>query len=429
MKQKTFHIITIGCAMNKSDSERIAGLMKSLGFAETQTRSLADFVFINTCGVRQSAEDRIFGFIPDIRKNNKKVKIIITGCLSKRKDVIRRIKDKVDLILPIQEISKLTIYLANLKTRFLETDYKLQKNNYLKIKPDYDSKFIAYVPIGNGCDNFCSYCVVPFARGREVYRSVAEIIKEAKNLIKDGYKEINLIAQNVNSYKSGNKDFADLLLAVNNLKGDFWIRFATNHPKDMSDKLIKTIAQGQKICKHIHLPVQAGDNKILQAMNRKYTVAHYEKLINKIRKNIPDVAISTDVIVGFSGETKAQFNNSKSLFKKIKFDLAYLAQYSPRPGTAAFLLEDNVDKTEKKRREEELNIILSKTALENNKKYVGKKIAVLVEGVNKNNIYYGKTDTYKVVKINSLNKKLAIGTFINVKITKANSFGMDGEVK
>ncbi|MFA6306333.1 MAG: tRNA (N6-isopentenyl adenosine(37)-C2)-methylthiotransferase MiaB [Patescibacteria group bacterium] len=411
---KTYHIITIGCQMNKSDSERLAGVLEKQGYKKTDNKYRADLAVVNTCGVRQMAEDRIYGLIPDIKKANKKVKIILTGCLANRKDVRNRLKNYVDVWLPISEIT-------NFQTK------AKRGNDYLKIKPKYESKFSAYVPIGNGCDNFCSYCVVPYARGREVYRPVKDILGEVKSLAEKNYKEIVLIAQNVNSYKSGKTDFAGLLKLVNNIKGDFWLRFITSHPKDMSDKLIKAIAGSKKVCRHIHLPAQVGDDKILKMMNRKYSIKHYANLIKKIRRAMPDVSITTDIIVGFPGETEKQFKNSAELMKKIKFDLAYIVRYSPRPGTAAFKLADNVPQAEKKRREEKLTKILKKTAFDNNKKYIDRILKVLVEGGNKAGELFGKTATEKNVKFSMANKKDGlIGKFVNVKITKARDFGLIG---
>ncbi|MDP2736614.1 MAG: tRNA (N6-isopentenyl adenosine(37)-C2)-methylthiotransferase MiaB, partial [bacterium] len=356
---KTYHIITIGCQMNKSDSERLASVLEKQGYKKTINKYRADLVVINTCGVRQMAEDRIYGLIPEIKRKNKKAKIILTGCLVNRKDVRQRLKKYVDEWMLITEM----------------TNDKCQKD-YLKIKPKYESAFSAFVPIGNGCNNFCSYCVVPYARGQEIYRPAKDILAEVKNLVKKDYKEIILIAQNVNSYKSGKVDFADLLKQVNNIKGDFWIRFITSHPKDMSNKLIKVIANSKKVCHHIHLPAQSGDDEVLRAMNRKYSIKHYLSLIKKIRKAMPDASVTTDIIVGFPGETKKQFNNSAKLMREVKFDLAYIVRYSPRPGTAAFKMVNNVLKAEKKIREEKLMQILRKTAFDNNKKYVGKIVKV-----------------------------------------------------
>ena len=366
MNKKSYHIITIGCQMNKSDSERMASVLERRGFKWTGNKNQADLVVINTCGVRQSAEDRIYGLIPEIKKKNKKAKIMVTGCLVYRKDVRRRLEKYVDEWLMITEIK-----LGKFTTKkippapFVKGE---QCGDYLKIIPKYDSKFSAFVPIGNGCDNFCSYCVVPYARGREVWRPAHDIITEVRGLVEKGYKEIILIAQNVNSYKSHNSqlatrnskiiDFADLLKLVNDIPGDFLIKFLTSHPKDMSAKLIKTMATCEKVLPGIHLPAQSGDNQILKKMNRQYTVEHYKKIIKTIRRLIPEVIISTDIIVGFPGETKKQFNNTVKLMKKIKFTRAYIARYTPRPGTAAYKMPDNVSREEKKRRWQALNSLI-----------------------------------------------------------------------
>ncbi len=426
MRIKTYHIITIGCQMNKSDSERLASVLEKQNYKWTADKYRADLVAVNTCGVRQMAEDRIYGLIPAIKKFNKKVKIVLTGCLVNRKDVRRRLEKYVDLWLPINEIFNFQFLIFNkFSNTNLQTNVKCR--NYLTIKPKYNSKFSAYVPIGNGCNNFCSYCVVPFARGGEVYRPVKDILNEVKSLVKKDYKEITLIAQNVNSYKSGKIDFAGLLKLVNDIKGDFWIRFMTSHPKDMSDKLLKAIVSSKKVCHHIHLPAQAGDDKVLKMMNRKYTIKRYMNLIKKIKQAMPDSSITTDIIVAFPGETKKEFKNTAKLMKEAKFDLAYIVRYSPRPGTAAFKLPDNVPMSEKKIRENKLMEILRSTALANNKKYIGRILKVLVESGKKKGELFGKTETEKNVKFSIANvKKSLIGQFVKVQITKARDFGLIG---
>ncbi len=426
---KTYHITTFGCQMNESDSERLAGLLGNKGYKYIDNKYQADLVVINTCGVRQSAENRIYGLIPRIKKENKKAEVILTGCLSERKDVKRRLEKYVDEWMQIKEIFNFQFSIFNEFSKINFQKDVQNKNDYLSIKPKYNSKFSALVPIGNGCNNFCSYCVVPYARGREVYRKADDILNEVKNLVDKGYKEIILIAQNVNSYRSGKIDFADLLNMVNNIKGNFWVRFFTSHPKDMSAKLIKTMAQCQKVCHQVHLPAQAGDNEVLKKMNRKYTIEHYISLIKKIRIVMPDASITTDLIVGFPGETKKQFNNSVKLFKQVKFDMAYLAQYSSRPGTEAAKLKDNVSRQEKRRREEELNEVLKKTAFFNNKKYLGKTIEVLIDGKNKAGDWLARTGTGKLTVVeDSESIKGLVGKFVKVMIVKARDFGLEGEI-
>ncbi len=429
MNYKTFNIVTIGCLMNKADSERFLAYLLKKGLKKVDVLK-ADIVILNTCGIRQAAEDRIYGLANNIRKKNPLSRIILTGCLAKRKDVKRRLKEKVDLFLPINELPNFLEILRSEKEdkNILDELREVNGEEYLKIKPIHSNDFSALVPVGNGCNNFCSYCVVPYARGREVYRNFDEILKEVKNLIGQGYKEIFLIAQNVNSYKSKGKDFSDLILEINKIKGDFWIRFSSSHPKDLSDKLIQVIGKAEKLVDHLHLAVQSGDNEILEAMNRKYTVEYYIDLIKKIRKARPGIAITSDVIVGFPGETRKQFNNTKKLFEIIKYDLVYISKYSPRPFTVAYTMKDDVNLGEKKERERELSEVLQKTASENNDKYLNKKIKVLVEGINSKGIYYGKISAYKNVLFSKKieNKDEIIGSFVLVNIKEVKDFGLKG---
>lgn len=312
---KEYHIITYGCQMNKSDSERIAALLEKQGYSPAPDEKRADLVVINMCSVRQKAVDKVYNKI-----SNLKSKILIAGCVLQ--------KDK---------------------ERFKELGVKFKKFNFKKIKPE-----TGFVPIMRGCDNFCSYCVVPYTRGREKYRPKKDIICEVKHLIKKGVKEITFLGQNVNSYPS----FVNLLQDITALPGNFKISFITNHPKDFSDKLIDEVANNSKIKKYIHLPIQSGDNEILRKMNRKYTREDYLKLVKKIRDRIPNAEFTTDVIVGFPGETQQAFENTVDLFKQVKFSNAFIGKYSPRPGTSAYNLEDDVPVEEKKRREAALRALL-----------------------------------------------------------------------
>ena len=483
-KDLTYNIIVIGCQMNKSDSERIAGYLDNLGFQEVDHYGSADLVIITSCGVRQSAEDRIYGFAAGIRKENKKAKILLTGCLSSEKIVRERLKKFVSIWLPIIELPELEGKLREVglignedkphPNPLLPRRGGYKDSNYLSLLPKYKSNFSAMVPIGNGCDNFCTYCYVPYARGRETYRPAEEIIAEVKDLVARGYKEITLIAQNVNSYKSIKSlksvkskadeivGFADLLKMVNDIPGDFWLRFATNHPKDMDDDLIETIAACEKACHHIHLPAQAGDDEVLRRMNRKYTHKHYLELINKIRESLNSkinppqplprgeytpqpsdghrrefkifnapASITTDIIVGFPGETEEQFQRTADLFEEVKFDMAYIGQYSPRHRTIAAKMTDDVSREEKKRREEVLMDILRRTVLENNQAYLHEVVEILVEGKGRQGDLIGRTKTNKVVKVLKDNSDLSgvkKGEFALVKITEIDSFGLKGEL-
>jgi len=334
-----YFIKTFGCQMNESDSERIAGFLERQGYKKSENMEMADLIVVVACSVRQTAIDRILGLKPKIRKlkaQNSKLKTILTGCVIKSDE--SKFKEFFDDVIDIK---------------------KFLGGKYLSIKPKCQSLLSAYLPIMTGCDNYCSYCVVPYTRGREIARSIDEIVKEFKELVKQGHKEIILLGQNVNSYKHG---FAKLLKKLDGLSGNFRIKFLTNHPKDMSDELIDAIAECEKVEKEIHLPIQSGDDEILKKMNRRYTVRHYKDLVKRIRQKIPGVKISTDVIVGFPGETEKQFENTVKLFKKIKFDKAYINKYSSRAGTPASKLQDDISLGEKKRRWSILNEIVKKKA-------------------------------------------------------------------
>jgi tRNA-2-methylthio-N6-dimethylallyladenosine synthase len=427
MKNKSFYIVCIGCQMNKSDSERIATYLKQLEYIEAGSSLEADLVVFVTCGIRQSAEDRIYGMIPKLKKKKPDIKIIVSGCLSDRQDVQKRLLGKVDLWLNIKDLLDLENLLLGRSKSKTHAD-----NDYLRISPAYVSKISAFVPIGNGCDNYCSYCVVPYARGRESYRSADEIISEIKNLIASGYKEIIMIAQNVNSYRDpvANIDFSDLLRAVDAIPGDYWLRFATSHPKDLSERLIDTMATATHLCPQLHLPVQAGDNEVLKRMNRKYSREHYLGLITKLRQKMPDIALSTDIIVGYPGETAEQFENTKRLMEEVAYDMAYIAQYSPRPGTVSSLEKDDVESSEKKRREETLMSVLRDSASAISRNFKTKKVTVLVENKNRRGEYGGKTRSGKSVRILGVDADADInGTFQNIIIEDVQDFGLSGRLE
>ena len=418
--QGKYFIIAYGCQMNKSDSERIAGVLESNGYKKASNIEKADLIVINMCSVRQSAVDRVFGLsskLIKLKTLNSKLITILTGCILKKDR--RKFAEYFDFVLNIRDLPKWP--------KILNSKYKiLNTNDYLKIQPKYFSFPVAYVPISTGCNNFCTYCVVPYTRGSLIHRSAKDIIKEVKELVKKGYKEIWLLGQNVNSYKSQSSkiNFPKLLRMVNDIPGEFWIRFTSSHPKDLSDELINIMAECKKVTPYLNLPVQSGDDKILRKMNRGYTVQKYRNLIKKIRKKIPDIALSTDIIVGFPVETKEQFKNTAKLLEEIKFDMVYIAQYSSRPGTAATKMDDNVPQKEKKRREKVLTEILKKTALGKNKKYIGKIVKVLPLKWKKE-FLFGKSFHYKSVKTKDSEKLL--GKFIKVKIIDALPWGLLGK--
>jgi tRNA-2-methylthio-N6-dimethylallyladenosine synthase len=431
-KKLKYYLFILGCQMNVADAEKIAYLLDRAGYLQTDKESEADLIITVACSVRQSAIDRIYGRtrIWSAQKKNKKLTLALTGCLLTIDR--KKMSEIFDIIFDINGLAGLPNLL---KKHFGKNTSTV--GSYFSAVSRYPNRFQAYVPISTGCNNFCTYCVVPYTRGREISRPAKEIIQECKNLIEQGYKEITLLGQNVNSYGHDLKNsltFPQLLQKINGLPGNFWIKFATSHPKDMSDELIQAIAKYPKICEYVHLPVQSGDNEILQKMNRHYTRESYIKLINKIRKQIESVSISTDVIVGFPGETKRQFQNSADLFKQAKYDMAYLAQYSPRPQTVAYKLKDSVYKSEKKKREESLNSLLKKTALANNKKLIGRTLEVLARNykplsAKKNSGYwYGLTRTQKNIRFPKIADDDLTGKFVKIKVARVQAFSLEGKL-
>ena len=428
-----YHITNFGCQMNVSDSERIAGLLEKNNYSPASNANKADLIVVVMCSIRQSAVDRVYGQIKNfkkLKKKNPKLKIILTGCILKSDFKKIQAKQEYDYILPIKTLSSWNKILKQERYTNLPNTKDNSNCDYLKIKPKYISKFSAYVPIIIGCNNFCSYCVVPYTRGPEISRPYPDIIKEIKHFARQGFKEIWLIGENVNSYKDKQINFSKLLKAIDKIPGDFWVRFTSSHPKDFSDELINIIAQSKKITKYISLPVQSGDDKILKKMNRPYTIKQYKNIIKKIRKKIPNVMLSTDVIVGFPGETKKQFENTIKLFKEIKPDMAYVAQYSPRKGTKAFEMGDTIPQKEKIRRDKKITETLKQTALFNNKKYIGKQVEMLVEYERKGYLI-GKTKEYKTIKIKNPKKNQTqslIGKILKVKVISAIPWGLKGKL-
>lgn len=353
---KQYYLKVFGCQMNVSDSERIASFLEQQHYQNTNKIEKADLIIIVACSVRQSAINRVFGLNKKFK--NLKAKKILTGCVLKQDK--KKILEFFDEVLSINE--------------FLGKDY-------LELKPKHSNKKSAFVPIMTGCNNFCTYCAVPYTRGREISRPAKNIVKEIEKLIKNNYKEIVLLGQNVNSYKSktqiSNVKFPSLLKTIAEIPGNFTIKFLTSHPKDFSDELINVIAKSPKISKEIHLPVQSGDNEILKKMNRNYTRKHYINLIDKIKNKIPKAKFTTDIIVGFPGETKKQFENTIKLFKEVNFNLAYINKYSPRSGTTAAKFKDNIPLAEKKRRWEVLEKLINPPQPKANPPRANKIIVVL----------------------------------------------------
>ncbi len=400
-----YHIITFGCQMNHNDSERIASFLDKNGFLETN-KDNADLIIVNACAVKKTAVDKIHGQIRNIYKKRQPT-TILTGCvLDKERKSMENI---FDYILDKKDLSQWPIPIK-------------KAANYFDIPPKRKNSS-AYITIMTGCNNFCSYCAVPYTKGRENSRNWQDIIKETEDAVKKGYKDIWLLGQNVNSYKGG-ISFAELLNKVNNISGDFWIRFTSSHPKDFSMDVIEQMARCEKVTEYFNLPIQSGDNHILQKMNRPYTVEQYKDIINCVRKKIPEVVISTDIIVGFPGEKEKNFRNTVKLFNEVNFEMAYISCYSPRPGTASYKMKDDISQKEKKRRAKILTEIMKEKTLIKNKQLKGKTVDVIVLGKNKNYLY-GKTRGYKSVVFSG--KDNLIGNFVKVKINKVSPWGLKAE--
>ena len=437
-KNLKYFILTMGCQLNENDSEKISGMLEKMGYTLTQKLEDADFVVFNTCCVRENAEEKLFGKIGEIKKlkESKNVILAIGGCMMQEKTMIEKIKKSY----PFVDIIFGTHTMQNLP----EDVYKTIKNN-VKVKDILDingeiyeglpikrtSKYKALVTIMYGCNNFCSYCIVPYVRGRERSRDPERIIDEIEELAKDGYKEITLLGQNVNSYKGNDtiKNFADLLNEVCKIEGIERINFVSPHPKDFTDDVIDAIAKNSKISRIIHLPLQSGNTKVLKEMNRRYTKEQYLNLVEKMRKAIPDVVFSTDIIVGFPGETDEEFEDTLDVVRKVNFEQIYMFIYSVREGTPGAKREDQVPEEIKHIRFDKLKELYESRVDENNEKYIGTTQVLLIEGKSKNNdtTFEGRTNTNKVV-IFEPNESNKIGDLVKVKITEAHKWYLKGEI-
>ena len=436
-KGKTFFIKTYGCQMNEHDSENISALLTSLGFKEVDDYNKADLVLLNTCSIRENAHNKAFGMLgrlKHLKGENKDLIVGLCGCMAQETSVVDEIlKDYkwVNFVIGTHNMSEL----PNVIDKAIE-DNSQQIEVYsregdliegLPVKRVNDFK--AYVNIIYGCDKFCTYCVVPYTRGRERSREKEDILDEIKSLIKDGYKEVTLLGQNVNAY---GKDLYDDYTLANLLEdvalmGIPRIRFTTSHPWDFTDKMIEVIGKYDNIMPSIHLPVQSGSNRVLKLMGRRYTKESYLELFNKIKDTVKGVTISTDIIVGFPKETEEDFKETLDLVNICKYDNAFSFIFSPREGTPASKIKDDVPLKEKEDRLQRLNTVLNKYFLENNKKQEGKTLPVLVEGISdKKNMYYGYSDTNKLINFTS-KKSINIGDIVNVKIIKAKTWSLDGE--
>ncbi|KXG75167.1 tRNA-2-methylthio-N(6)-dimethylallyladenosine synthase [Fervidicola ferrireducens] len=434
-----YHILTWGCQMNLHDTEVISGVLQKIGYCPADNLKEADIIILNTCCVRENAEKKVYGrlgHLKQFKQRNPNLIIGICGCMVQQPHVVEYITEHfpyVDLIFGIHNVHKLpqlieNARLANMTVIETSGDYSAVEEN---LPIEREDKVKAWVTINYGCNNFCTYCIVPYVRGREKSRNPQDIIKEVEELAKQGFKEINLLGQNVNSYGKdlgGEVTFPALLRRLNEIDGIERIRFTTSHPKDLSDELIEAMRDCEKVCEHIHLPVQAGSNKILEAMNRRYTREHYMKLVEKLRNAIPGIAISTDIIVGFPGETEEDFQDTLDLVKRVEFDQAFMFAYSKRKGTPAAEMENQVDEEVKKDRLNRLMKLQDSISAKKNKSLKDQTVEVLVEGISRNNPHRltGRTRTNKVVNFEGPEEY--IGKIVKVKITEPHTWSLIGEL-
>jgi len=437
MTQK-YHLITLGCQMNEHDSEVISALVENMGYLAVQTPDDADLIIINTCAVRKKPEDKVtslLGKFAALKAEKPDLTIAVGGCMSQQEDTAKFLKSRfpyLDLIFGTHALPRLPELISEAgskKETIIEVDESYLDREGLPAA--HSGGFKAWLPVIYGCDNYCSYCIVPYVRGRERSRAMTDIIAEAGELASQGYVELTLLGQNVNSYGQdlpGQFTFARLLRELNQVEGLERIRFMTSHPKDLSTDLIETVKNGEKICEHFHLPVQSGSNRILKAMNRRYTREHYLDLVGTIKESIPGVALTSDIIVGFPGEDEEDFLSTVDLLEKARFDNAFSFLYSPRKNTAASELTDNLTHREKENRLQRLNQVQHRISKEINEDLAGKSVELLVEGESKGNpeIQSGRTRTNKLVHFKS-NKDLT-GKLVRVKITEVRTWNLVGEI-
>ena len=436
--RKYCKLIVYGCQGNVSDGERMAGQLKAIGYERTEDMEQADLILINTCCVRETAEDKVYGKIGEIKAlKRRKPDLIfgIAGCMAQKEgEALIKRAPHIDFVLGTSKVHSLSQTVRRIEAeRGHVVDVTLTETEL----PDEseapvlrDGKLSAWVPIMYGCNNFCTYCIVPYVRGRERSRLPEDILREVEQAVKAGYKEVTLLGQNVNSYGKDHKqaDFAELLAMVDKVEGIERVRFMTSHPKDLSDKVIEAMAQGKHLCEHIHLPVQHGSSKILKAMNRVYTAEAYKDLVKRIRAAMPEVSLTTDLIVGFPGETEEDFEELLTFLKEIRYDAAYTFIYSKRSGTPAAEMAEQVPEDVKKARLQKLMEVQNEISLEINKSLQGKTMEVMVEGPSKNDetVWMGHTRSNKIVLFPHGAEKE--GDFVQVKITSPQTWVLKGEV-
>lgn len=435
----TYHIITYGCQMNKNDSERLSSVLEQVGLAQTQDARTADVVLLNSCSVRQTAEDRIYGQVRELSRikqnENPGMIIAVTGCMPgrDRDGAMAKKLPGADLFFPTRDMVQLPRWLAELRPELITQGAELEAD-YLHIRPKITHTHKAFISIQTGCNWFCTYCVVPYARGMEGYRSLKSILEEAREYAAHGILEITLLGQTVNHYQAEDPEyfssnnpytnhFAKLLWELNKLEGIDRIHCTAMHPMHVHDEVIDAFGLPKHV-NYMHLPVQAGNNEVLKRMNRKYTVAQYLERIHNVKERYPTMALATDIIVGFCGETPEQFEDTVALYRQVDFDISYTALYSPRTGTLAYkLFEDDVPREEKKRRWRVLQALMEETALRKNNVYVGKTVEVLVDEY-QGGVCRGNSREMKLVKFPGT--RALVGKIVPVKIEKAMEWVLEG---
>ena len=435
-KNKKYYILTMGCQLNENDSEKLIGIMEEMGYTKSDDIKNADLYVINTCCVRENAEEKLFGKLGELKKikENKNIIIAIGGCMMQEEHITEKIKKSypfVDVVFGTHTLHKFPedLYTAITKNKKVKDVIDIDGEIYEGLPVKRSSNKQASVIIMYGCNNFCSYCIVPYVRGRERSRKPEDILNEIKELAKEGYREITLLGQNVNSYKGGeNYNFANLLEDVDKIEGIEVIRFVSPHPKDFTDEVIDVISKSSKISRLIHVPLQSGSTNVLKEMNRKYTKEQYLDLIKRIINKIPDVVFSTDIIVGFPGETEEDFEDTIDVVKQVNFEQIFMFIYSRRIGTRADKMENQILEEIKHKRFDRLKQVFEESVEENNKKYIGTTQKILVEGYSKNNqdMLTGRTDTNKVVIFEGPEE--LIGKIINIKIISEHKWYLKGEV-
>lgn len=436
-KGKKYFIKTYGCQMNVHDSEEIKKILENLGYTEIEDYEQADLIILNTCAIRENAHDKVFGFLgrcKHLKKTNKDLILGLCGCMAQEENVVKEIREKhkyIDIVFGTHNMNELPDMLMNFYGKQSINVYS-KEGDVIEFGNLYkrDSKITAWVNIMYGCDKFCTYCIVPYTRGKQRSRKSEDILKEVKELKEQGYKEITLLGQNVNAYGKdldGEIEFSKLLEKVSDI-GIERIRFVTSHPWDFTDKMIDVIASRENIMPYIHLPLQSGSNKILKLMGRRYTKEEYLELFNKIRNKVKNASITTDIIVAFPGETEEDFNDTLDVVNTCKYDGAFTFIYSPRENTPAAKMKNDLTEAEKEDRLHRLNELVNKYSKESNEKMLNTIQKVLVTGVSEkdSNKVCGYTENMKLVNVTA--PMDTIGQIINVKITDAKSFSLDGEI-